>query len=87
MSNTAQFAVIVKGIDDNFKTNDELLSQHLMKEPTQGTDLVQSLMEMLNKFNPEDKNYYYPLITGTNKGVLVLVQKSKGNNALMYFLI
>lgn len=62
-----------------------------MKGITQATDLFQNLIEVLDKFNLELTNMAgittdgCPSITGKNKRDVALVQKNKGEDALMHY--
>ncbi|KAJ8887720.1 hypothetical protein PR048_013938 [Dryococelus australis] len=88
---SVQLEIFVWVINDNFKTTEELLSLHPMKGTTQGTDLFQSLMEVPDKFNLELTNLAgiaidgCPSMVGKNKGAIALVQKRKGDDALMLY--
>lgn len=50
MSHTAQLAVFIRGVSEDFEITEELLGLQPMKGTTQGTDLFTSLIELLNKF-------------------------------------
>ncbi|KAJ8888910.1 hypothetical protein PR048_008404, partial [Dryococelus australis] len=79
MANTAQLAVFVREIIDNFKTTEEFLSLHPIKVTTPVTDLFLSLMKVLDKFNLELTNLAgiatdgCPSMAERNKGVVALM--------------
>lgn len=91
VSDTAQLAIFIRGINNNFKITEELLSLYPMKGTTQGTDLFQSVMEVLNKFNLELTNLAgiatdgCPSMVGKNKGVVALIQKHKDNDSVLHY--
>lgn len=91
VSDTAQLAIFVRGINDNFKITEELLSLHPMKGTTKGTDMFQCVMEVLNKFKLSVANLAgiatdgCPSMIGKNNGVVALIQKNTGANAILSY--
>jgi hypothetical protein len=49
-TNTAQFAIFVRGITADFDTREELLSLEAMHGTTRGVDLFERLVSAMNKF-------------------------------------
>lgn len=84
MSHTAQLAVFIWGVSEDFEiTEVELLGLQPMKGTTQGTDLFTSLIELLNKFKLKLTNLAgvatdgCPSMAVKNKGIVALVKKVK----------
>ena len=51
VTNTAQLAVFVRGIDDDFNITEEMLGLQAMKDTTTGEDIFQELKILMAKFN------------------------------------
>lgn len=51
VSDTAQLAVFVRGIDDDFNITEEMLGLQAMKDTTTGEDIFQELKMLMAKFN------------------------------------
>lgn len=91
ITDTAQLAVFVRGVNDDFKITEELLSLNPMQGTTKGTDLFQSVMNVLGNFELNLTNLAgvatdgCPSMVGKNNGVVALLQKSKGDDVLMNY--
>lgn len=92
MSHTAQLAVFIRGVSEDFEiTEEELLSLQPMKGTTQGTDLFTSLIELLNKFKLQLTNLAgvatdgCSSMAGKNKRDCCFGEKSRGNKNLMLY--
>ena len=74
IKNTAQVAIFFRGITSDFQIDENLLSLESMHETTRGEDLLQKLLQALNKFNlPLDK-----LCGVATDGAPAMVRKHKG---------
>ena len=79
IKNTAQVAIFFRGVTLDFQTDENLLSLESMHETTRGEDLLQKLLQALNKFNlPLDK-----LCGVATDGALAMVGKQKGMVSLL----
>lgn len=50
MTDTAQLAIFIRGVDENFTIHEEFAALYAMKETTRGEDIVLSLKEVLQMF-------------------------------------
>ena len=96
IKNTAQVAIFFRGITSDFQIDENLLSLESMHETSRGEDLLQKLLQALNKFNlPLDKlcgvaTDGAPAMVGKHKGMVSLFRKemdARGirHNRLVFF--
>lgn len=75
MSHTAQSAVFIRGVSEDFEITEELLGLQPMKGTTQSTDLFTSSIELLNKFKLKLTNLAGVATDGCKKkGIVALVK-------------
>ncbi|XP_073687696.1 general transcription factor II-I repeat domain-containing protein 2A-like [Garra rufa] len=81
ITNTAQLAIFVRGITDEFETTEELLSLQAMHGTTKGEDLFEQVVLAMNKFQlPFEKlsglaTDGAPAMLGQQKGLTALIKK------------
>ena len=81
IKNTAQVAIFFRGITSDFQIDENLLFLESMHKTTRGEDLLQKLLQALNKFNlPLDKlcgvaTDGAPAMVGKHKGMVSLLKK------------
>jgi hypothetical protein len=54
ITDTAQLAIVIRGIDDDFKITEEMAALCPMKGTTKGSDLHNTLMSTLRRFNQNE---------------------------------
>jgi hypothetical protein len=75
----SQFAVFIRAVDTNFKTNTELLKLIAMKDTTKGEDLLLKLFNLINDL----KYDWRKLVSITSDGAPAMSGKEKGLIALL----
>ena len=90
IKNTAQVAIFFRGITSDFQLDENLLSLESMHKTTRGEDLLQKLLQGLNKFNlPLDKlcgvaTDGAPAMVGKHKGMVLLLKKEMDARGIRY---
>lgn len=86
MSHTAQLAVFIRGVSEDFEITKEMLGLQPMKGTTQDTDLFTSSIELLNKFKLELTNLAGVATDGCIKQRdCCFGEKSKGHKNVMHY--
>jgi len=81
IKNTVQLAIFFRGVTSNFEIDENLLSLEPMHGNTRGEDVLQKLLQALDKLNlPFDKlcgvvTDGAPAMVGKHKGVVSLLKK------------
>uniref|UniRef100_A0A8D8SJW9 General transcription factor II-I repeat domain-containing protein 2B n=4 Tax=Cacopsylla melanoneura TaxID=428564 RepID=A0A8D8SJW9_9HEMI len=81
MTDTAQLAIFIRGVDENFTIHEELAALYPMKETTRGEDVFLSLKEVLQKYGLKFNNLAgiatdgAPSMVGKNEGLVALIRK------------
>lgn len=86
VTDTAQLAIFIRGIDQNFSITEEMAALFPMKGTTKGTDIYKALTSTLNRFGLNLDNLSgvvtdgAPAMTGKNEGVVALIRKDANEN-------
>ncbi|XP_060881678.1 general transcription factor II-I repeat domain-containing protein 2B-like [Metopolophium dirhodum] len=81
LSDTAQLAIFVRGIDSNFNITEELAALFPMKGTTKSCDIFNALISTLNRFGIKLNNLSgvitdgAPSMVGKNEGLVALIKK------------
>ena len=57
ITSTAQLAVFVRGIDQEFNITEEMLGLQAMKDTTSGDDIFNEVIALITKFNLQLQNF------------------------------
>ncbi|XP_047989846.1 general transcription factor II-I repeat domain-containing protein 2-like [Leguminivora glycinivorella] len=79
LTDTAQLAVFIRGIDTNFVVTEEMAALVPMKGSTKGSDLYESFNAVINRYNLNLAGITTdgaPAMVGKNEGLVALVKKS-----------
>lgn len=89
ITDTAQLAVFIRGVDRNFVVTEEMAALVPMKGSTKGSDLYESFIAVVNKYKLNMSNLAgiatdgAPAMVGKNEGLVALVKK---NNPAVSFV-
>ena len=81
LSNTAQLAIFIRGVDDDFNVTEELLELVPMKGTTTGADILEAVEEAISSFGLNWENLTAPTtdgapaMVGVNTGFVGLLRK------------
>ena len=81
MTDTAQLAVFIRGVDDNFNIYEEMAGIYTMKGTKKGCDIFESLLVVLNRFNLKFANMSGVITDGApgmvskHEGLVALIKK------------
>lgn len=94
LTDTAQLAVFIRGIDRNFSVTEEMAALVPMKGSTRGCDLYEAFNTVLNRYNLKLTNLAgistdgAPAMVGKNEGLIALIRKNNpGISFLQYHCI
>ena len=82
ITSTAQLAVFVRGIDQEFNITEEMLGLQAMKDTTTGDDIFNEVKTLMAKFNLQLQNLRgfstdgAPAMVGSRAGVSSLIKKN-----------
>lgn len=88
ITNTAQLAIFIRGITEDFDVREELLSLQAMHGTTRGEDLFEKLVIALNKFDLSFEKLSglttdgAPAMVGSHKGLTALVKQEMSRLSL-----
>ena len=91
ITDTAQLAMFIRGIDNNFVITEEMAALFPMKGTTKGRDIYECLMTVLRRYNLELTNLSAvvtdgaPSMVGKNEGLVGLIKKQKNDLPLMHY--
>ena len=83
MTDTAQLSIFIRGIDDDFKITEEMLTLFPMKGTTKGCDIFSAVQSTFNRYNLKFANLSgvvtdgAPVMVGKNEGLVALIKKKK----------
>ena len=86
ITSTAQLAVFVRGIDQEFNITEEMLGLQAMKDTTTGDDIFNEVKALMTKFNLQLQNLRgfstdgAPAMVGSTAGVSSLIKKELASN-------
>uniref|UniRef100_A0A6P7HAL3 General transcription factor II-I repeat domain-containing protein 2A-like n=1 Tax=Diabrotica virgifera virgifera TaxID=50390 RepID=A0A6P7HAL3_DIAVI len=91
MTDTAQVAIFIRGVDANFNKTEELAALFPLKDTTKSRDLLEAVQTTLNRFSLQLNNLSglttdgAPAMVGTHKGLVKLIENEtcKVGNTLM----
>ena len=89
ITSTAQLAVFVGGIDQEFNIMEEMLGLQAMKDTTTGDDIFNEVKALMTKFNFQLQNLRgylmdgAPAMVGSRAGVSSLIKKELASNTVM----
>ncbi|CAH1105999.1 unnamed protein product [Psylliodes chrysocephalus] len=94
LTDTAQLAVFIRGIDRNFSVTEEMAALVPMKGITRGCDLYEAFNTVLNRYNLKLTNLAgistdgAPAMVGKNEGLIAIIRKNNpGISFLQYHCI
>lgn len=82
LTDTAQLAMFIRGVDVNFVVTEEMAALVPMKGTTRGCDLMESFNTVINRFNLKLSNLAgictdgAPSMVGKNEGLVALIKKN-----------
>ena len=89
ITSTAQLAVFVRGIDQEFNITEEMLGLQAMKDTTTGDNVFNEVKALMTKFNLQLQNLRgfstdgAPTMVGIRAGVSSLIKKELASNTVM----
>ncbi|KAB0790551.1 hypothetical protein PPYR_15047, partial [Photinus pyralis] len=88
ISDTAQLAIFIRAIDENFTITEELLALQAMKDTTRGDDIFEEIAKVFNAFNLDWAKLNgvttdgAPAMLGKNVGVIVKIKAELSNRGI-----
>ena len=83
MTDTAQLSIFIRGIDDDFKITEEMVTLFPMKGTTKGCDIFSAVQSTFNRYNLTFVNLSgvvtdgAPAMIGKNEGLVALKKKKQ----------
>ena len=93
VTDTAQLAVFIRGVNDNFEIFDSFVRLVPLKDTTTGADILAALLQCIEQMHLDLTNLVSvttdgaPSMTGRNRGVVALLQKHMNDVGVMNILI
>ncbi|VEN48298.1 unnamed protein product [Callosobruchus maculatus] len=94
MTDTAQIAIFIRGVDAHFNKTEELAALYPLKDTTKSRDLLEVVTSTLNRFSLQLENLSglttdgAPAIVGKHEGLVKLIENEAskvGNTSLLNF--